>query len=406
MKNRYIIYYLVVLAIIFALIAILYSKLPKPIDWNPSFEKEKTIPYGTQLVYQNLNSIFTKNKIKTINKAIYNQLDNKKLKNTNYIFICNKLILDDLDMRTLLSYAADGNNVFISANELSYHFQDTLGCFFDVDFNFKNVMNNDVNAKNDLQHLFTNPNFGKTNTYAFKNMVFPTNIRIEDSLAYKILAYNNKKEPVFISTKYGNGHIYFHSYPYAFTNYYFLFNNNHEYISKCLSVLPNTETFWDEYYKKEHTVEEQTSNNPLKFILSTPSLRWAWYLILFGLLLYVLFRVKRQQRIIPIIKPFENSSLQFIKTVGRLYFNKGDHQDIIKKQIGYWLEYIRTKLYISTSKLDKDFTIAVSEKSGIPLFKIEEIIYLISDLRNGHASKNDVIRLYKQLEYFYTNSKR
>jgi hypothetical protein len=237
-------------------------------------------------------------------------------------------------------------------------------------------------------------------------MFDPTIIYIADTLAYKVLAVDDKKNPVFVSTKYGNGNLYLHSYPYAFSNYYLLYKNNNEYISKCLSILPEkTTVFWDEYYKKEQ-LENQEDFSPIKFILKTPALKWAWYITLLSLLVYVIFRVKRQQRIIPILKPFENTSLQFIKTVGRLYFNKGDHNDIIKKQIAHWLEYIRSKLIIPTATLDSKFIESVSEKSGIEKYKIEEIIYVITDLKNGGASKNDVINLYKKLEYFYKNSKR
>jgi hypothetical protein len=275
-----------------------------------------------------------------------------------------------------------------------------------MDFNIKDIIPNKVNAKNNYTHTFTNKSLGKNYVYNFKRMFDPTIIYIADTLAYKVLAVDDKKNPVFVSTKYGNGNLYLHSYPYAFSNYYLLYKNNNEYISKCLSILPEkTTVFWDEYYKKEQ-LENQEDFSPIKFILKTPALKWAWYITLLSLLVYVIFRVKRQQRIIPILKPFENTSLQFIKTVGRLYFNKGDHNDIIKKQIAHWLEYIRSKLIIPTATLDSKFIESVSEKSGIEKYKIEEIFYVITVLKYGGASKNDVINLYKKLEYFYKNSKR
>lgn len=405
MKNKYVRIYIVVIVIIIAIVAVLYSKVPKSVNWQPSFEKHKDIPYGTKYTYENLKSIFNQGKITTVNKTIYEQLKDKHEIGKNYIFICNHLELDELDMRSLLNFVADGNNVLIATNEMSYNIQDTLGFYFTVDMEIKNIIKNNVNSTSTINHQFNNPYLGNKVSYPFKDMVYKSNIAIIDTLSFKVIASDQDKKPVFISTKYGEGHLYLHAYPYAFTNYYLLFKNNQEYISKCLSVLPNTDTYWDEYYKKEHTRKE-VSVNPIQFILATPALKWAWYLMLFSLLLYVAFRVKRQQRIIPILKPYENSSLQFIKTIGRLYYNKGDHQDLIKKQISYWLEYIRTKLYINTAKLDKQFIESVAEKSGLPIHTIEEIIYMISEMRNGQASKKEVVRLYEKLEYFYTHSKR
>jgi hypothetical protein len=405
-KNKNIIISLFLLIATIAVIAVVYSYAPKPVDWSPTFERKKDTPFGSKLIFENLKDVFPKSKIVTNNKSLYDHLDDAKLKNTNYIIISNKLDLYDVDMRALLNYVADGNNVFISTNELSYHFQDTIGCYFNMNFSIKDIIPNKVNAKNNYTHTFTNKSLGKNYVYNFKRMFDPTIIYIADTLAYKVLAVDDKKNPVFVSTKYGNGNLYLHSYPYAFSNYYLLYKNNNEYISKCLSILPEkTTVFWDEYYKKDQ-LENQKDFSPIKFILKTPALKWAWYITLLSLLVYVIFRVKRQQRIIPILKPFENTSLQFIKTVGRLYFNKGDHNDIIKKQIAHWLEYIRSKLIIPTATLDSKFIESVSEKSGIEKYKIEEIIYVITDLKNGGASKNDVINLYKKLEYFYKNSKR
>lgn len=405
MKNKYFQIYFVIIAIILIIAAVLYAQLPKKMDWEPTFEKNRETPFGAKLVYQNLQSIFSKSKIIPVNQRIYKQFDDKKISNTNYIFICKRFDLDDLDMRTLLNYVSQGNNVFISTEDLNYNLQDTLGFYYNIDMRMSVFKKNDVNAKAEYSHTFVNPHFGKNNIYKFKNMVFPSEISIVDTFAFKVLAVDNQKRPVFISTHYGNGNLYLHAYPYGLSNYYLLYKNNDAYISKCLSVLPNSTTYWDEYYKRDHK-NEVASISPIKFILSTPSLKWAWFLLLISTLIYVLFRVKRQQRIMPVIKPFENSSLKFIKTIGRLYFNKGDHQDIVKKQISYWFEFIRSRLFISTATLDKHFVHAVSEKSGIELHKIEDIVYAISDMKNGHASKKDVISLYRKLEYFYTNSKR
>ena len=404
-KNKFNIAYLIVVICLFIGFAIIYSKAPKTIDWNPSFEKTKETPFGTKYVYQNLNQLFNKGKIISVNKSLYETIDKNKSAHANYIFIGRQFNIDNLDMWTMLSYVSNGNDVFIAAEEMNSVLQDTLGFYLDVDMNVPRLDQHNVNTKSIKTHYLKNPSFGKNNAYPFKNMVFPTSIMLLDTLAFKVLAVDNENKPVFVCRPYGNGHIYIHSYPYAFSNYYLLYKNKYEYISKCLSVLPNIDTYWDEYYKKEHTVNEQ-STSPIHFILNSPSLHWAWNISILSLVLYVLFRMKRQQRIIPIIKPFENSSLQFIQTVGRLYFNKGDHSDLIKKQITYWLEYIRSKFFISTTKLDKSFITSVSDKSGIPISKIEEIIYLISEMKNKNPSKKEVIYFYKKLEYFYKNTKR
>jgi hypothetical protein len=51
------------------------------------------------------------------------------------------------------------------------------------------------------------------------------------------------------------------------------------------------------------------SMSPMRFILNNPPLRYAWYLLLLGLLIFVLFNAKRKQRIVPVIEPLKNTSL-------------------------------------------------------------------------------------------------
>lgn len=397
---------IVVIAII--AVAVFSNKKKVNEDYTPTFESIQDAPYGTRFVLQEIEkNIFNKHKVEKVHVDFYTKMDDNEIKNTNYIIICKVLDMGEEDMRTMLNYVANGNNVFIATESIPYLLEDTLGFYYNTNYLLSDINVNNPNTTKSYIHKFLHPQMQQPDTYAFKRNLFQTTIHIEDTAFFKLLAKNQNNEPIFASTKYGNGTIYLHSYPYCFSNYYLLYKNNSEYISKCLSMMPNQKTYWDEYYKKEKSDNDySSSNNPIQFILKTPALRWAWYVMLISMLFYILFRIKRQQRIIPIVKPYENSSLQFIKTIGRLYFNKGDHNDISKKQITYWLEYIRSKLYINTNKLDKEFIQNVSDKSGIDKSYIESIILHIGDMRNRYISKNDVITLYQKLNYFYKNSKR
>ncbi|MEJ7677787.1 MAG: hypothetical protein WKG06_07955 [Segetibacter sp.] len=62
-----------------------------------------------------------------------------------------------------------------------------------------------------------------------------------------------------------------------------------------------------------------------------------------GLLLYVLFEMKRRQRIIPVITPLKNSTLDFVKTVASVYYNEKDNNGIADKKVNYFLEFVRSR---------------------------------------------------------------
>src|SRR5690606_36227948 len=96
---------------------------------------------------------------------------------------------------------------------------------------------------------------------------------------------------------------------------------------------------------------------------------------IFTLLSILLLETKRKQRIIPIIKPLQNTSLNFIKTIGNLYFQKKNNNDIGQKMTNHFTEYIRSNYHIPATELSEDVIIRLSEKSGYDKDKLKVIAY-------------------------------
>src|SRR4030095_15629147 len=119
-----------------------------------------------------------------------------------------------------------------------------------------------------------------------------------DTLTTTVLGYqgeDKKKYANFIKVPYKEGNFFIHLQPVAFTNYHLLKDNHDEYAQKVLAYLPKGQIYW--------AVKDQdgllASGSPLRYVLSQPALRWAWYLFLGGMLIFMIFNAKRRQRIIP-----------------------------------------------------------------------------------------------------------
>ncbi len=69
------------------------------------------------------------------------------------------------------------------------------------------------------------------------------------------------------------------------------------------------------------------------------------------LLLFIIFKARRKQRIIPVVTPPENESLRFIEMVGKLYFQRGDNKDLAQKKSLYFQEYIRSHFSVSMTNI-------------------------------------------------------
>jgi hypothetical protein len=163
-----------------------------------------------------------------------------------------------------------------------------------------------------------------------------------------------------------------------------------------LSYIPKGTVFW--YIKDQNG--EVISDSPMRYILSQPALKWAWYIFLTGMFLFIIFNAKRKQRIVPIIKPLTNTTIDFTKTIGNLYYQEGNHDTIIDKKIIYFLEKIRNDYLIDTTQLDDDFIKKLHHKSGKDLVLIKRAVLLITNHRRSpyNSIEEDLIQINNAIE--------
>jgi hypothetical protein len=200
----------------------------------------------------------------------------------------------------------------------------------------------------------------------------------------------------FIKVKYYNGEFLLHTQPAAFTNFHLLKANHHEYAEKVLSYIPKGNIYW----QTKGQNGEEISDSPMRYIMSQPALKWAWWIFLIGMLIFMIFNAKRKQRIVPIKNPLPNTTIDFIKTIGNLYYMEGDHDNLIDKKIIYFLERIRNEYLIDTFKLDEDFIQKLQHKSGKDINDIRNTISLINRHRKNpyHSVEADLIQMNTAIE--------
>ena len=370
---------------------------PKPIDWTPSYSNKDKIPFGTKAVFELLPDVFGNQRIESLRLPIYNHLsENKTVPKSNYIFVCQAFEIDKNDRNQLLKYVKRGNNVFISA----YDFSDTLLKTLGVRATLKSPTLRDTA----LVMNFVNPIFKKKGGYVFSEDDGRNYFLIKKAENVTILAQNARNEPIFLKIKYGNGYFFLHNLPLALTNYYALNSKTTDFTFNSLSYLPVLPVYWDEYLKQGRFGENEQSI--FRYIMTQPPLQWAYYLILFGLLLYAVFAGKGTQRIIPIIEIPKNTSLEFIQTIGKMYFQQSNHANIAEKKIQHLLLYIRERFGLRTTDIDEEFKEALIQKTGLPPLDINLLFSEIAHAeRNGKLSEYALLSLNRRIEDFYQRVK-
>ncbi|GAB3707943.1 hypothetical protein GCM10027592_42570 [Spirosoma flavus] len=384
-------YLLILIATVTTYVLVEYYR-PKPINWNPTYENDDKIPFGTQALFELLPGVMKQPEIETIRLPIYNFLSETQVSTpSNYVFICRDFNAETTDLKKLFPYVQQGNNVFISA----YDLPDSLG----LELGFRADVQDPTKADSTLRHNFVNPGLRKASGYNFVHDDGRNYLIINKPQQITVLGRNARKEPVFIRIRYGKGHFFIHNLPLAFTNYYVLDEKSSDYAFKALSYLPALPTYWDEYQKKGRFDEDQQSI--FRYIRSQPALNWAYYLVLFGLILYAIFAGKRTQRIIPVVDPPANTSLDFVKTVGRMYFHQGGHDNMARKKIQFFLADLRERYGLNTNSLDKEFTEILAQKSGVSLDDASELTRLLRSAQKSISlSEFDLLTLNRAMETF------
>jgi len=115
--------------------------------------------------------------------------------------------------------------------------------------------------------------------------------------------------------------------------------------------------------------------------------------------------MRRKQRIIPVISKPRNDSLDFVKTIGRLYHDKGDHKNLVRKMSAYFLEHVRSRYKLATSNLDDEFVKNLHGKTGVNEEEIAEIIQYINSIDTMvEMSDKQLATFHKKLEAFYRSA--
>jgi hypothetical protein len=387
--------YVVLLVLLLAVIIALDVSKPKPINWEPTYAIKDKIPLGLYILDQELPNL-TKQKITKIGTSAYEYLepqydydtlvDNYKLKGTIFNISDNGAI-DNESISEILYFVTHKNSAFLSMKQFPESLLDSLKIKMDADYNYKDSIYNWV----------ANPKLGNKK-YKIIEGISNDYFTKFDTINTTVLGYQSgdSSRVNFIKVHYKSGDVFLHTQPAAFTNFHLLKDNHHEYAEKVLSYLPKSAIYWLTNQKNTDNI----SKSELDFIFNNPALKWAWYLFIFGMLVFMIFNAKRKQRIVPIIKPLENTTVDFAKTIGNLYYQEGDHTTIIDKKIIYFLEKIRNEYLIDTSKLDADFIKRLQQKSGKSHFDIERMVFLINTHRRSpHSSiEDDLININSAIE--------
>jgi hypothetical protein len=390
---------IILLGLIVVALLVISVYMPKQVDWSPSFNTKDKVPLGLYVLDHEIDSFQHGGMYRMKDPLIeyfYEGMYEEQEEVSNTIFYINSQVnWNHATIKEVCRFVREGNTTFISAIAIPLQLRDSLGLLLEC--KMYNPLTSLTGIEITLGVLDSCEHIppvihdkGLTGSYITKM----------DSSRTKALGYVenfNVAFTNFVEVRHGKGRFLLHLEPAAFTNYFLLTKDYHQYAEYVLSHIPKDNWF---IWSLDKQTAKVASDSPLRFINSQPALKWAWWLLLLGVLLFVLFNVRRNQRIIPVVPPVVNTSTDFVKTIGNLYFLEGDIRNLMDKKIIYLLERIRSEYQINTEVLDEAFTSKLEARSGLDRKKLDKMIFLVNKhLSTDYTVSNaDLERLNKSIE--------
>ncbi len=426
--------YLLGMILLFAGYITLEYNRPQPPDWTPSYANKDKIPFGTYVLYDQLPRLLGTDSIEAVRLPVYNQLTGQSLEQTpaagqepsarpdsvaapqppertraplplrpgpaNYLFINTDFELSRPDALALLQFVARGNDALVAAESWSGAgnvLRDSLGL---------SLKNADLPTRRSAAGLlvadsvelrFTNSRLSP-GRLRVSGGAGAQRLVVDSGRVGRTLATDEQGRAVFIRLDHGRGHFYVCSTPAAFTNYYLLRTGGAGFAAAALAYLPARRSWWDEY-QKQGPVGEQSL---LRVVFAHEALRVAYYLSLIGALLFMLVEARRRQRIIPTLKPLPNTTLLFTRTVAGLYRQGRSHEVMAEKKVGLFRDYLRNRFQETNPDFsDADFRERLSQKSGLPRPRVDELLRLVNFARTApRITDRELLLLSKALRDF------
>ncbi len=404
MKNRPILF-IFLFALLLLAFFIWQGKGGARFDWDDSMTKNgyretSAEPYGTQVLHKLLTDIFPGKKLVDIQKGIDEELLLDSAAAKNYVFVGEAMYLDSLDTRRLVDFATAGHRVFIASKTIPY---DLMFYLYHTECPDSPWDDYEFRSDSSVYLTLENPPIGQDSGlfFQFVQRNMPRFYRwnfISESICcaesgITPLGRLNHEVVNFLEIPCGKGKVLLHSNPVVFTNYFLLRPEGKTYAAGVFSHLVEGDIFWDAYSRTAEAIGRNRNQNQrgmprnlpekhaLTYILQQKSLAWAWYLLVGLSLIWLVFRAKRRQRAIPVLKKNENSSLEFIGAIAHLHFREKNFGKLCDQKMRLFLSHLRERYGIAIHfdektampQTDENILNRLSRVAEVPEIQVRDI---------------------------------
>lgn len=399
-----------VLAIIIGFQLFFSSFMPN-YRWNEELYRTSDQPYGLKYFYELIDT--EERTVIESTLALKEALAFDSVQGT-YMHIADETYIYREDGQALLDWVEKGNTAFFSTYNIPWfldtiiHFPMDTTLFYEYQDSAIISLNTSINKDSTaytFYHRYINDTTDRSWLY-YTDSCYTWDIEPNTNLR-SLGRFGNGHN--YFELQHGEGKIYLHLEPILFTNYFLLSDQGFDYASKAISVIDDGNIYWAEYHTHYNYDEEDYSapvESPLKVIFQDPALSKAWIVFLVGIGLFMLFRSKRQQRIIPMIHYPENTSVAYARALAALYHRSGEPKFLASEMMTMFHNYNRRKYQLEYKPTNEQFAEQLARKAQVKPVIIKDILALDRKLAYSDLAKmSEIISLYELLNIYYKASK-
>ena len=312
-----------------ALMLVLEYQMPRRFQWTPTFAHADRQPFGCYV----FDSIFSQEMPHgyTVCRKTLSQLALQDTLPCSIVMLFKGYDHEAFNLDTLFALANRGCRILMTPTLVERTLYDTLS----IDYGFHSSFSLMNIQRMGFEH---DSIYWEGDSVHYKPTVYPCYTQLidnvflhNDSVPSEVLARIHDEDTdydeVAISYPVGRGELILVSTPLLLTNYGVL--DCPAYAHRLMNRLKDLPVVRTEVYMPNYDASE---SSPFREFLKRPPLRWALYLVLFGVVLLMGFNARRRQRAIPVEAPPHNYQLDFIRHIGTLQYMKQKHNRSIWKK--------------------------------------------------------------------------
>lgn len=376
-------------------------------DWKKTYELKDENPRNISFFMELLDVHVTDS---IYNLKYWSDLDTiPNHEEATYLFIGNELGAPTDYYDSIMHYADSGATVYLSFNHLTSnlydrHFEE--GAFY---WDYSKVLFAWIGDTTlPFYHVYENDTINE-DWYSFSETeIIDTNYR---SYLFAM------KHPFAFYEKHHKGKVHFHSIPNLFENYQVIQPNGYAHARLVLNKIPkdkpvifltcgiNDSSQPISIYENEDTESdgaEKEDTSLIQFILKNPILRLAFLLLIALLILYIFFRAKRKEEILPGYTQKRNMSLAFVETLSSIYISRNSPIGVLQVMRKNFYSAINRHFYVDLSRketLEQNLQKLIAKVPYDP----EKLVDIVNSLdsRKNQVDNRYLGTVYAKIRAFY-----